>query len=59
MNDTTKRFPRSTREAFNDASYACSIERSRYDVTRRGHRFVMALSVVGMVVIVGLLFAEL
>ena len=56
MNDTTKRFPRSTREAFNDASYACAVERPRYDVTRVGHRVVMALSIIGMVVIVGLLF---
>lgn len=46
----TRRYPRTTKEAFRDADYACAIERKAgYDYESAGHRCVLIVSIVGVV----------
>ena len=44
----TRRYPRTTKEAFRDADYACAIER-KVDYESAGHRCVLIVSIVGVV----------
>jgi hypothetical protein len=42
----TRRYPRTTSEAFKDADYACSVK--RYDYENAGHRCALIVSMVGV-----------
>ena len=52
---TTRRHPRSLSDAFPDVRAHCIEGPARYDVTRAGHRAVLAVSIVGAIAVVGAL----
>jgi hypothetical protein len=53
--NNTRCYPRTLREAFKDADYACAIESFDNPVTRIGHAAVAVVCAVGLVVFVTLL----
>ena len=53
--ETTRRYPRTMSEAFQDAEYACAIEAPR---SNPGQFFVYVACAIGAVFVVGLLISE-
>jgi hypothetical protein len=53
--ETTRRFHRSTLEAFKDADYACALERPR---SNPAQFFVYVTCAIGVLFVVGLLLSE-
>ena len=46
--DTTRRFSRSLAEAFPDVRAYCIERPQRFDIERAGHRFILAIGIVGV-----------
>lgn len=53
--ETTRRYPRTMREAFQDVDYACAVERPR---SNPAQFFVYVACTIGFLFVVGLLLSE-